>query len=92
MSNLVSSFFRCYPNATSLSRSVLQEASGGRTVLTGAVSSIVVGIVILVLAPLFKPLPNACLSAIILVNLKGLLLQVKELSYYYRIDLLEAVS
>ena len=92
MSNVVSSFFHCFPSTASLSRSILQEASGGKTILVSAFASMIVAIVILAIAPLFKPLPNACLAAIIIVSLKGLLLQVKELSFYYRIDIMEAVS
>ena len=92
MSNILSSFFQCYPSSASLSRSVLQETSGGKTVLTGVFSSVIVGIVIISLTPLFKPLPTACLSAIIIVNLKGLLMQVKDFLLYYRISLIESVS
>lgn len=92
MSNVISSFFHCFPNSSSLSRAALQEASGGKTVLAGAFSSVLVLIVILALGPLFKPLPNACLAAIIIISLKGLLMQVKEFLFYVHIDLLEAVS
>ena len=92
LSNSISSFFQCFPSAGSLSRSVLQESSGGKTIITGVVSSIILAIVIAAIAPIFEPLPMACLAAIIMVSLKGLLLQVKEFKVYYRISIFESVS
>ncbi|CAF3416321.1 unnamed protein product [Rotaria sp. Silwood1] len=89
ISNIVSSFFQCYPNAGSLSRSVVQEGSGGKTLLIGGFSSIVLGSVIIALTPLFRSLPMACLAAIIIVNLKGLLFQIKDFIFYFEISLLE---
>jgi solute carrier family 26 protein 5 len=92
MSNIVSSFFQCYPNAGSLSRSVVQEGSGGKTLLIGGFSSVVLGAVIIALTPLFRSLPMTCLAAIIIINLKGLLVQIKDFIFYFHISLLECVS
>lgn len=92
MSNIVPAFFQCYPSAASLSRSVVQEGSGSKTQLVGAFSCIVLAVVLLVLAPLFKALPMACLAAIIIVNLKGLIFQIKDVVFYYRISFIEFVS
>ena len=89
---MVSSFFQCYPSSGSLSRSVVQEGSGGKTLLIGGFSSIVLGAVIVALTPLFRSLPMACLAAIIIVNLKGLLFQLKDFVFYLHISLLETVS
>ena len=92
MANAVSSFFQCYPNAGSLSRSVVQEGSGGKTLLIGAFSSILLAAVIIALTPLFQPLPMACLAAIIIVNLKSLLFQMRDFMFYFNISCLECVS
>jgi MFS superfamily sulfate permease-like transporter len=92
MSNIVSSFFQCYPNAGSLSRSAVLEGSGGKTLLIGGFSSVVLGAVIIALTPLFRSLPMACLAAIIIINLKGLLVQMKDFIFYFRISFLECVS
>ncbi|CAF1109888.1 unnamed protein product [Adineta ricciae] len=91
MANVLSSFFQCYPNAGSLSRSVVQEGSGGKTLLIGGFSSIVLASVIVALTPLFRSLPMTCLAAIIIVNLKGLIFQIKDLIFYFRISLLECI-
>ena len=92
MSHVVSSFFQCYPNAGSLSRSVVQKDVGGKTLLAGGFSSIVLGTVIVGLGALFRSLPMTCLAATIIVNLKALLLQLKEFMFYFHINLLECVS
>ena len=92
MANTFASFFQCYPSAGSLSRSVVQEGSGGKTVLTGAFSSLLVGSVLLALTGLFQSLPMACLAAIIIVNLKGLFLQWHDFLFYFRVNILEWVS
>ncbi len=89
---MASSFFQCYPNSGSLSRSVVQEGSGGKTLLIGGFSSIVLGVVLIALTPLFRSLPMACLAAIIIVNLKGLLIQLKDFVFYFQVSLLECVS
>jgi MFS superfamily sulfate permease-like transporter len=92
MANVISSFFQCYPSAGSLSRSVVQEGSGGKTQLVGGFSSLVLGSVLLALTPLFQSLPMACLAAIIIVNLKGLFFQLKDFMLYFRISILEWVN
>jgi hypothetical protein len=92
MSNVVSSFFQCYPNSSSLGRSVIQETSGGKTLLIGGFSSIVLGSVIIVLTPLLQSLPMTCLASIIIVNLKGFLFQVKDFVFYFHINLFECVN
>jgi MFS superfamily sulfate permease-like transporter len=70
----------------------VQEGSGGKTLLIGGFSSIVLGVVIVALTPLFRSLPMTCLAAIIIVNLKGLLFQLKDFIFYFHISLLETVS
>ncbi|CAF5013535.1 unnamed protein product, partial [Rotaria sp. Silwood1] len=90
LGNISSSFFQCYPSSGSLSRSMVQGESGGKTSLIGGFSSVVLAAVILVLSPLLESLPMPCLAGIIIVNLKGLLLKVTDFTYYYRISMMEA--
>ncbi|CAF2736413.1 unnamed protein product [Rotaria sp. Silwood2] len=91
LGNIFSSFFQCYPSSGSLSRSMVQGESGGKTSLIGGFSSVILAAVILVLAPLLESLPMPCLAGIIIVNLKRLLLKVTDFTYYYRISMLEAI-
>jgi MFS superfamily sulfate permease-like transporter len=79
LSNFVSSFFLCYPAASSLSRSAVQDSMNGKTQLAGLISCCILLLVLLVIGPLFQSVPRCCLAAIILVALKGMFIHVKEL-------------
>ena len=61
--NFGGSFFGSFPTAGALSRTVLQDATGGQTQLVGLLSSGIVILVILFLGFLFGPLPNVSLIA-----------------------------
>ena len=84
--NLFGSFFLCFPSSASLSRSSVQERTGAKTQLVGVISSVIVLLILLHLAPLFKYLPKCVLACIILVALKGLFLQIGELRKTWRVS------
>lgn len=88
--NLISCFFSCIPSAASLSRSAVQESSGGRTQLVSLVNCVGLLFVLLYAGPLLSQLPNCVLAAIIVVALKTLLAQVKDFANYWRISKLDA--
>ena len=56
--NTACSFLNCFSTCFSLSRSCVQEGAGGGTQVVGLVSSILILIVLVFLAPLFQPLPT----------------------------------
>ncbi|KAG8199512.1 hypothetical protein JTE90_009359 [Oedothorax gibbosus] len=89
--NVFASFFACYPCSASLSRSVVQERSGGKTQVASIVSCCLLLIVLLALAPLFYSLPKCILSCIILVALKPMFLQVKDFFKAWKISKLDAL-
>ncbi|ESO89479.1 hypothetical protein LOTGIDRAFT_192974, partial [Lottia gigantea] len=80
------SFFSCYPIAASVSRSSVQDSAGGRTQVASIFSACLVLIVILFLAPLFEALPNCVLSAIIIVALRSLFLQLLDLPKLFAVS------
>ncbi|XP_049496328.1 LOW QUALITY PROTEIN: cadherin EGF LAG seven-pass G-type receptor 3 [Panthera uncia] len=91
LSNLVGGFFRCFPVSCSMSRSLVQESTGGNTQVAGAVSSLFILIIIVKLGELFQDLPKAVLAAVIIVNLKGMLKQFTDICSLWkanRVDLL----
>ncbi|KAK8375447.1 hypothetical protein O3P69_008352 [Scylla paramamosain] len=90
MSNAFGSFFSCGPVAASMSRSLIQEAAGGVNQLTTAFSCAFVALVLSVIGPYFRTLPHCVLSAVILVSLKGLFLQVKDLAKLWSSSRLDA--
>nr|7V73_A Chain A, Prestin [Homo sapiens]7V74_A Chain A, prestin [Homo sapiens]7V75_A Chain A, prestin [Homo sapiens] len=87
--NIVGSFFSCYPATGSFSRSAVNESAGGKTQVAGIVAALVVLLVLLFLGPLFYYLPKAVLAAIIIVNLKGLLMQFKDAPKLWKVDKLD---
>lgn len=65
MGNLMGSFVSSYPVTGSFSRSVINNASGVRTPLGGAISGTFVLLALCLIAPVFHFIPKSCLSAII---------------------------
>ncbi|KAM3621339.1 uncharacterized protein V6R79_009799 [Siganus canaliculatus] len=79
LSNAVGGFFQCYAVCPSMSRSLIQETTGGKTQMAGVSSALVVLVTILQLGPLFQELPKAVLAAIVFVNLKGMFKQYSDI-------------
>ncbi|XP_029579770.1 solute carrier family 26 member 6 isoform X3 [Salmo trutta] len=91
LSNTVGGFFQCYSVTSSMSRSLIQESTGGRTQVAGVVSSVIVLITVLQLGTLFEELPKAVLSCIVFVNLKGMFKQYLDIPALWKsnpVDLL----
>ncbi|CAH1111883.1 unnamed protein product [Psylliodes chrysocephalus] len=86
LSNAFGSFSLCMPISASLSRSVLRYNAGGRTQLSAVVSSGILIMVILWIAPLFETLPRCILASIIVVALTELLLKVRFICKYWQLS------
>ncbi|KAM6096926.1 prestin isoform 5-T5 [Chlamydotis macqueenii] len=56
--NSVGSFFQSFSITCSMSRSLVQESTGGKTQIAGALSSVMVLLVIVAIGYLFEPLPQ----------------------------------
>ncbi|KAG1942691.1 solute carrier family 26 member 6, like [Pimephales promelas] len=91
LSNTVGGFFHCFSVCSSMSRSLIQETTGGKTQIAGVVSGVIVLVTVLKLGSLFQELPKAVLAAIVFVNLKGMFKQYYDIVTLWRsckIDLL----
>ncbi|XP_051948086.1 solute carrier family 26 member 6 [Xyrauchen texanus] len=89
--NVIGGFFKCYSVTSSMSRSLVQESSGGKTQVAGLISAVIVLITVLKLGPVFEALPKAVLSTIVFVNLKGMFMQCQDIPVLWKnnkIDLL----
>jgi len=88
--NLVGSFFSCVPVSASLSRSLLQYATGGVTQIASLISCALLIVVLLWIGPVFESLPLSLLSAVIIVTLKGMFMQFKDLKKLVKLSPLDA--
>ncbi|XP_071408772.1 prestin isoform X1 [Pithys albifrons albifrons] len=87
--NSVGSFFQTFSVTCSMSRSLVQESTGGRTQIAGALSSVMVLLVIVAIGYLFEPLPQTVLAAIVMVNLKGMFKQFGDIMHFWRTSKIE---
>ncbi|XP_067323202.1 testis anion transporter 1 [Anolis sagrei] len=84
--NIFSSFFKSFVVSCSISTTVIQEKSGGKTQLAALIGvSLMLGIV-LKLGFYFQYLPNAVLAAIILVNMFPFLEKFMDIPFLWRQD------
>ncbi|NXJ92045.1 S26A6 protein, partial [Corythaixoides concolor] len=91
LSNFLGGFFQCFAISCSMSRSLVQEGTGGSSQVAGVISSLVILVTILKVGELFQDLPKAILSAIIIVNLKGMFKQFDDFRILWkssRVDLM----
>lgn len=91
MANIFSSFFACFPCASSLSRSIIRDEIGGVTQIASVMQALVMFIVLMWIAPLFELLPQCTLAAIVVVNLKKLLVQFNEIPTMWRVSGLDVL-
>ncbi|XP_075957611.1 solute carrier family 26 member 6-like [Anarhichas minor] len=84
LSNTIGGFFQCYSVTSSLSRSLVQESTGGKTQVAGLISSIIVLVTVLKIGSLFSDLPKAVLSTIVFVNLKGMFKQFTDVPLLWK--------
>ncbi|XP_063783146.1 chloride anion exchanger-like [Pseudophryne corroboree] len=86
LSNIFCGCFRGFAASTSLSRSAVQESTGGKTQVAGLLSAIMVMIVTLAIGFLLEPLQKSVLAALVVINLKGMLMQFNEIPNLFRKD------
>ncbi|NWI65345.1 S26A6 protein, partial [Todus mexicanus] len=82
--NFLGGFFQCFAISCSMSRSLVQESTGGNSQVAGVIASLVILVTILKIGELFRDLPKAILAAIIIVNLKGMFKQFNDLCMLWK--------
>uniref|UniRef100_A0A671QZ48 Prestin-like n=1 Tax=Sinocyclocheilus anshuiensis TaxID=1608454 RepID=A0A671QZ48_9TELE len=87
--NFMSSFFHTFVVTASMSRSLVQESTGGHTEIAGLLASILVLLVVVAIGFVFQPLPTTVLAAIIMVNLLGMYKQLKDIPALWRTSKIE---
>ncbi|XP_068142789.1 LOW QUALITY PROTEIN: prestin [Drosophila tropicalis] len=87
--NIVGGCFSCIPMACSLSRSVIQEKTGGVSQIASLVSASMVVATLMWIGPFFSDLPRCVLAGVIIVALKPMFMQAKELKKFAKQGKLE---
>ncbi|XP_009955348.1 PREDICTED: solute carrier family 26 member 6, partial [Leptosomus discolor] len=84
--NFLGGFFQCFAISCSMSRSLVQESTGGNSQVAGVIASLVILVTILKIGE-----KKAILAAIIIVNLKGMFKQFNDFRVLWksnRVDLM----
>ncbi|XP_063751195.1 solute carrier family 26 member 6-like isoform X3 [Eleginops maclovinus] len=82
--NSIGGIFQCFAVSCSMSRTMVQESTGGKTQVAGALSAIIILFITLWIGTLFEDLPKAVLAAIIFVNLHGMMKQFMDIPALWR--------
>uniref|UniRef100_A0A8C6ZXL5 Solute carrier family 26 member 4 n=1 Tax=Nothoprocta perdicaria TaxID=30464 RepID=A0A8C6ZXL5_NOTPE len=91
ISNIFSGAFSCFVATTALSRTAVQESTGGKTQVAGIISAGIVLIAILALGKLLEPLQKSVLAAVVIANLKGMFMQVFDVPRLWRQNKVDAM-
>ncbi|XP_056604356.1 pendrin isoform X3 [Triplophysa dalaica] len=84
VSNIFGGCFSSFVASTALSRTAIQESTGGKSQVAGIISALMVMIVILALGPFLQPLQKSVLAGIVVANLKGMFMQMSEVPVLWK--------
>ncbi|NXI64426.1 S26A2 protein, partial [Anseranas semipalmata] len=91
MCNLIPSFFYCFASSAALTKTLLKESTGTQTQISGLVTSLVLLLVLLWIAPLFYSLQTAILGVVTIVNLRGGLRKFRDTPRMWQLSKLDTV-
>ncbi|NWY57812.1 S26A7 protein, partial [Chionis minor] len=86
LSNVIPSFFFCIPSAAAMGRTALLYSTGAKTQVACLISCALILVVIYAIGPMLYWLPMCVLASIIVVGLKGMLMQFRDLKKYWNVD------
>ncbi|XP_052065035.1 sulfate transporter-like [Mytilus californianus] len=91
ISNIGSSFFSCFPQATAPPRTMVLSNMGAKSTLNAIPTGIIILLIILWIGSLFESLPVAILAAMIIVAMKNLLIQFGDIPRLWRINKFDCI-
>ncbi|XP_074459725.1 sulfate transporter-like [Larus michahellis] len=91
MCNLIPSFFYCFASSAALTKTLLKESTGTQTQVSGLVTSLVLLLVLLWIAPLFYSLQTSILGVVTIANLRGGLRKFRDTPSMWRLSKLDTV-
>lgn len=86
LSNFVSSFFLCFPSCAGPARTITLCIMGPKSTLHALVSTAFILFILLLIGPLFRTLPKPVLAAMVIIAVKNLVTQLKELPEMWRLN------
>lgn len=88
MSNIIGSFFSCYPGSGSFTRSAVNYSAGAQTPLAAIFAAITLIFIVMLISPLTAYLPITAMSAIILIVAFNLIefSQIKKIVRFSRTE------
>ncbi|KAK4827620.1 hypothetical protein QYF61_019545 [Mycteria americana] len=86
LSNVIPSFFFCIPSAAAMGRTALLYSTGAKTQVACLISCVLILVVIYAIGPMLYWLPMCVLASVIVVGLKGMLMQFRDLKKYWNVD------
>ncbi|XP_009579531.1 PREDICTED: sulfate transporter-like [Fulmarus glacialis] len=89
--NLIPSFFYCFVSSAALTKTLLKESTGTQTQVSGLVTSLVLLLVLLWIAPLFYSLQTSILGVVTIVNLQGGLRKFRDTPRMWQLSKLDTV-
>ncbi|KAE8614774.1 hypothetical protein XENTR_v10008301 [Xenopus tropicalis] len=89
--NFITSFFSGFVSCAALTKSLLRESTGANTQFNGIISSSVLLLVLLAIAPLFYSLQNCVLGVITITSLRGALRKFADTPKMWRISKIDTV-
>ena len=88
--NVSSGLFQGFTVDASLSSTATADEAGARTQMSSIITALLIIVTLLVLAPLFRNLPNAVLAAIVIASVIGLM-DVGEMKRFWRSNRMDFV-
>ena len=73
LSNIIGSVFQSYPTTGGFSRTAVNDGAGSTTPMSSIIASLLIGLTLILLTPVFYHLPQSILAAIIIVAVSGLI-------------------
>ena len=91
LTSICSAFFQCFPPSNAPPRTMILSNMGSRTTLNAISTSVVILVIMLFLGQFFTALPVPVLAAMIMVAVKPLLLQIRDLPGVFRVNVYDFV-
>lgn len=89
--NIIPSFFYCFTTSAALAKTLVKESTGCKTQVSGILTSLVILLVLLVIAPLFYSLQKCVLGVVTIVNLRGALRKYFDLPKMWKVNKVDTV-